>query len=58
MLMLEKASSFIKSIKKMATITAVQPPGRYGALDCDGVYVKGFKEKPSNGGLINGGFLF
>ena len=41
----------------MATITAVQPPGRYGALDCDGVYVKGFKEKPSNGGLINGGFF-
>ena len=48
---------FHKKHKKMATITAVQPPGRYGALDCDGVYVKGFKEKPSNGGLINGGFF-
>ena len=48
---------FHKNHKKMATITAVQPPGRYGALDCDGVYVKGFKEKPSNGGLINGGFF-
>ena len=48
---------FHKKHKKMATITAVQPPGRYGALDCDGVYVKGFKEKPSNGGLINGCFF-
>ncbi len=42
---------------KLATITAVQPPGRYGALDCDGVSVKGFAEKPINGGLVNGGFF-
>ena len=42
---------------KLATITAVQPPGRYGALDCEGSSVKGFIEKPSDGGLINGGFF-
>jgi glucose-1-phosphate cytidylyltransferase len=43
---------------KLATITAVQPPGRYGALDCEGISVKGFTEKPKgDGGLINGGFF-
>lgn len=43
---------------KIATVTAVQPPGRYGALDMDGQSVKGFTEKPSGErGLINGGFF-
>ena len=43
---------------KMATITAVQPPGRYGALDRTGDTVTGFTEKPrGDGGLINGGFF-
>ncbi len=43
---------------KMATITAVQPPGRYGALERDGDLVTGFTEKPrGDGGLINGGFF-
>jgi glucose-1-phosphate cytidylyltransferase len=43
---------------KMATVTAVQPPGRYGALQCDGASVTGFAEKPrGDGGLINGGFF-
>jgi glucose-1-phosphate cytidylyltransferase len=43
---------------KMATITAVSPPGRYGALACSGNRVTGFVEKPKgNGGLINGGFF-
>ena len=43
---------------KMATVTAVQPPGRYGALDLDGNRVSGFAEKPrGDGGLINGGFF-
>ena len=41
-----------------ATVTAVQPPGRYGALDCEGDVVKKFIEKPKgDGGLINGGFF-
>jgi len=43
---------------KLATITAVQPPGRYGALTQDGDKVMGFVEKPrGDGGLINGGFF-
>ena len=43
---------------KMATITAVQPPGRYGALNRSGDQVTGFTEKPrGEGGLINGGFF-
>lgn len=41
-----------------ATITAVQPPGRYGALEMDGHTVRGFAEKPrGDGGFINGGFF-
>ena len=43
---------------KQATITAVQPPGRYGALSIDGEAVRGFFEKPKgDGGRINGGFF-
>jgi glucose-1-phosphate cytidylyltransferase len=43
---------------KLATITAVQPPGRYGALERQGDQVTGFVEKPrGDGGLINGGFF-
>jgi len=43
---------------KLATITAVQPPGRYGALQLDGDTVKGFMEKPKgDGGWINGGYF-
>jgi glucose-1-phosphate cytidylyltransferase len=43
---------------KLATVTAVQPPGRYGALQMDGTKVSGFTEKPrGDGGLINGGFF-
>ncbi|WP_233865334.1 glucose-1-phosphate cytidylyltransferase [Paraburkholderia adhaesiva] len=43
---------------KLATIAAVQPPGRYGALAMEGECVAGFREKPrGDGGLINGGFF-
>ena len=51
--------AFHQSHGKLATITAVQPPGRLGALDleADG-QVKGFQEKPSgDGGWINAGFF-
>lgn len=49
---------FHKQHKKLATVTAVKPPGRYGALDMDGQKVKGFIEKPQgDGGWINGGFF-
>jgi glucose-1-phosphate cytidylyltransferase len=50
--------AFHKRHGKWATITAVQPPGRYGALQMDGSRVAGFTEKPrGDGGLINGGFF-
>lgn len=50
--------NFHKSHGKLATITAVQPPGRYGALELNGSAVNGFREKPKgDGGYINGGFF-
>lgn len=43
---------------RLATVTAVLPPGRYGALECVDGQVTGFTEKPrGDGGLINGGFF-
>lgn len=43
---------------KFVTVTAVLPPGRYGALEMSGDRVTGFVEKPrGDGGLINGGFF-
>ena len=43
---------------KLATITAVLPPGRFGAIERRGAVVSGFTEKPrGDGGLINGGFF-
>lgn len=43
---------------RLATVTAVQPPGRYGALAVSGQQVNGFQEKPlGDGGWINGGFF-
>ena len=50
--------AFHKAHGKLATVTAVQPPGRYGALQINGHKVNGFTEKPrGDGGLINGGFF-
>ncbi len=49
---------FHKQHGKHATVTAVQPPGRYGALKMDSSSVRGFVEKPQgHGGWINGGFF-
>ena len=43
---------------RKATIAAVAPPGRFGALEFDGQLVRSFREKPAgDGGLINGGFF-
>jgi glucose-1-phosphate cytidylyltransferase len=50
--------AFHKQHGKWATVTAVQPPGRYGALQLNGRQVASFTEKPrGDGGLINGGFF-
>lgn len=43
---------------KLATLTAVTPPGRFGALDIKDGQIRSFKEKPKgDGALINGGFF-
>ena len=50
--------TFHKQHGKLATVTAVQPPGRYGALSMQGNAVTGFTEKPrGDGARINGGFF-
>ena len=50
--------AFHRQHGKWATVAAVQPPGRYGALQMSGECVAGFTEKPrGDGGLINGGFF-
>tara|TARA_B100001287_G_scaffold276631_1_gene288360 strand:+ start:256 stop:1026 length:771 start_codon:yes stop_codon:yes gene_type:complete len=55
---IKKSIDFHKNHKKMATISAVIPPARFGALNIEGGLVKDFIEKPKGeGGLINGGFF-
>lgn len=50
--------AFHRSHGKLATVTAVLPPGRYGAIARQGNLVTGFVEKPrGDGGMINGGFF-
>lgn len=50
--------AFHRAHGRAATVAAVQPPGRYGALKLKGAAVTGFTEKPKgDGGLINGGFF-
>lgn len=52
-------AAFHRNHGKLVTVTAVQPPGRYGSLDMGDVgKVRGFVEKPKgDGGWINGGFF-
>jgi glucose-1-phosphate cytidylyltransferase len=53
-----KTIQFHKAHGKLATITAVKPEGRFGALELDGSHVKKFQEKPrGDGSWINGGFF-
>ena len=50
--------AFHKQQGLLATVTAVVPPGRYGALELAGGKVERFREKPlGSEGLINGGFF-
>jgi glucose-1-phosphate cytidylyltransferase len=50
--------AFHRGHGRKATVTAVQPPGRYGALNMHQRRVLGFTEKPrGDGGSINGGFF-
>ena len=49
---------FHKSHSKQATLTAVFPPGRFGALSIEANQVRKFEEKPrGDGSLINGGYF-
>jgi glucose-1-phosphate cytidylyltransferase len=49
---------FHRKHQKLATVTAVRPPARYGALVFDGDRIVEFNEKPQTGeGWINGGFF-
>jgi glucose-1-phosphate cytidylyltransferase len=53
-----KEIAFHNKHGKLATVAAVMPPGRYGALEMRGEKVTGFVEKPrGDGGMINGGFF-
>jgi glucose-1-phosphate cytidylyltransferase len=55
---LKKLVSFHKEHGKYVTMTAVQPEGRFGALETVGDRVESFREKPrGDGNWINGGFF-
>ena len=50
--------AFHRKHGKLVTVTAVQPPARFGGLSVDGTSISGFQEKPpGEGGWINGGFF-
>jgi glucose-1-phosphate cytidylyltransferase len=49
--------SFHQSNSRFATVTAVQPPGRFGLLEIEEHRIKKFQEKPADGGWISGGFF-
>ena len=55
---IKRLIKFHKKYNKIATVTAVIPSARFGALDLKGRRVKSFSEKPQSGeGWINGGFF-
>jgi glucose-1-phosphate cytidylyltransferase len=55
---IEKLLAFHKSHGKLATVTAITPPGRFGVLDVRDSQVHGFREKiVSDQHVINGGFF-
>jgi glucose-1-phosphate cytidylyltransferase len=50
--------AFHRAHGKLASMTAVQPPGRFGALKIEGTSVTSFQEKPfGDGSWVNGGFF-
>lgn len=54
---ISKAISKFAEANQKALVTAVQMPGRFGVLDLEKDAVTGFREKPEDGGWINGGFF-
>ncbi|HSW70210.1 MAG TPA: glucose-1-phosphate cytidylyltransferase [Gammaproteobacteria bacterium] len=50
--------NFHKSQNRLATLTAIKPPARFGAIDIEGEKITNFQEKPYGGnGWANGGFF-
>ena len=50
--------AFHREQGRQATVTAVQPPGRFGSMDMQEHLIRGFHEKPEgDGSWINGGFF-
>lgn len=50
--------AFHRTHKRLATLTGVQPPGRFGVLNLQGDHVTSFEEKPhGDGGWVNGGYF-
>ena len=54
---LKQLLDFHRQQRVLATVTSVQPPGRFGALVTKENRVLSFKEKPEGNGAINGGFF-
>jgi len=55
---ISKLIEFHNNSNTLATVTAVQPPGRFGTLDITGNKITNFEEKPAgDGNWINGGFF-
>jgi len=55
---LDELIAFHRTSGSLATLTAVQPPGRFGALNIDRTKILNFQEKPQGeGGWINGGYF-
>lgn len=55
---IDRLIEFHRQSGSIATLTAVQPPGRFGALSLDKTRITSFQEKPQgDGGWINGGYF-
>lgn len=55
---IDKLLTYHTESNRIATVTAIQPPGRYGALSIEEGQVQSFQEKPAgDGAWINGGFF-
>lgn len=55
---INESIQFHQKHKKIVTLTAVQPSGRFGDITMDGTSITGFHEKPEKqGGFVSGGFF-
>jgi glucose-1-phosphate cytidylyltransferase len=55
---IQQVLDFHRAHGKQVTMTAVSPPGRFGAIEADGDLIRSFREKPAgDGALVNGGFF-